>query len=483
MSTHHSVRLERFARSPLAACLAASFGFALASASAGEPARTHETSPHASAPPSPSGAANAHAEKRHAARQVTSPHFVTSCADDSTQGTLRYEVANAFDGDMIDMSAAPCSVITLDSSQVPTPIQILQNTLYLKGPAAGASYLTISGGTQSAVLQHLGAGTLYITDLTVADGTNFTNTGPDGGCISSSGNVSLSRSVVSHCEVGSSTQHPRGGGIFTNGNLSLSASTISDSRAVGVNHYARGGGAFVIGTFSALGSTISDNVAVSKYSDHSSQAGGIAAFGVATVKGSTISGNVADYTGGFYTLLGGTISNSTISDNTATLAFGGTYTRGPLEVDNATIAFNTAGANFSGAGLYSYNALALKSSIIADNRNADGSSDLGGAQGIVVPSGDHNLITSSTLPPINGTVTACPQLDPLADTGGGIKTHALRHTSPAIDVGSNPTGLLSDERLFDRSWGADVDIGSVERRSSDFDDRITAGGFDGVCDQ
>ena len=486
MSTCQIVRRERFRPSSLTACLTAALGIAIANASAGEPARSGASNKIPSAftwlPQIQNTGANSHGEKRGGQARLATPHSVTSCADGFTPGTLRYEVANATSGDTIDLSALPCSVITLDPAQVPTPIQILQDTLYLKGPAAGANYLTISGGNQSAVLQHLGGGTLYVTDLTIADGQNIDNVvGPDGGCISSLGSVSLARSKVTHCVAGSNAQHPRGGGIFTSGNLSLSASTIADCRAIGINHYARGGGAFVIGSFSALYSTIDENASSSKYSDHTSQAGGIAAFGVATVQGSTISGNSSDINGGILAFAGGVIINSTISDNKASRGYSGLLSYGPLEVTNATIAFNTAGSDFSVSGLYSLGNLTLKSSIIADNSNAIGPSDLGGNSGIVL-TGAYNLITSSTLPPLVDTITACPQLQPLADTGGHIKTHALSHTSPAIDMGKNVAGLVVDQRSFSRVWGADADIGSVEWHPTDVDERIMANGFDGACD-
>jgi len=175
------------------------------------------------------------------------------------------------------------------------------------------------------------------------------------------------------------------------------------------------------------------------------------------------------------------IINSTISDNKASRGYSGLLSYGPLEVTNATIAFNTAGSDFSVSGLYSLGNLTLKSSIIADNSNAIGPSDLGGNSGIVL-TGAYNLITSSTLPPLVDTITACPQLQPLADTGGHIKTHALSHTSPAIDMGKNVAGLVVDQRSFSRVWGADADIGSVEWHPTDVDERIMANGFDGVCD-
>jgi hypothetical protein len=56
------------------------------------------------------------------------------------------------------------------------------------------------------------------------------------------------------------------------------------------------------------------------------------------------------------------------------------------------------------------------------------------------------------------------QLGALADNGGPTKTHALLAGSPALNVGSNPGGLLIDQRGygFSRTVGAGTDIGAIE---------------------
>ncbi len=57
-----------------------------------------------------------------------------------------------------------------------------------------------------------------------------------------------------------------------------------------------------------------------------------------------------------------------------------------------------------------------------------------------------------------------PQLGPLADNGGPTQTFALLTGSPAIDAGSNPAALTSDQRggNFFRVSGAAADIGAFE---------------------
>jgi hypothetical protein len=430
------------------------------------------------------------AVKQHAAaantptRPAAPPHYVTTCGDDAnTPGTLRYEVANASDGATIDLSTLVCSTITLGSV-----ISITVPSLYLKGPAAGPSHMTIDGGNQSQVFNHDGSSTLLISNLTITNGFQLSDSFASGGCIYSPGNVALVNSVVSHCTIWSSSDSvpAKGGGVFVHGNLTLLNSTISESEAFAQNGANElGGGAYVKGNFKALYSTISNNTAIALGGAHGI-GGGVYAYGDVDIEGSTISGNRADIVGAL-DLEGGalhtaTIINSTISNNLSAIGHGGILTNVPLTLTSTTVAFNRT-HNFLGGGLSVNATLTLESSIIADNVNQYGPSDLTGSFGVVV-SGADNLITSSTLsvPPGMIVVSTCPQLEPLADNGGPTHTHALKHTSPAIDQG-NAGNLTLDQRGAPRTAGAQADIGSVEWQPGETDERVFVSGFDGLCDQ
>src|SRR5207253_11277878 len=56
----------------------------------------------------------------------------------------------------------------------------------------------------------------------------------------------------------------------------------------------------------------------------------------------------------------------------------------------------------------------------------------------------------------------------LTNNGGPTQTHALGAGSAAVDAGSNPAGLASDQRgtLFPRVQGAAADIGAFERSNN-----------------
>ena len=70
------------------------------------------------------------------------------------------------------------------------------------------------------------------------------------------------------------------------------------------------------------------------------------------------------------------------------------------------------------------------------------------------------------------TLTGDPLLQPLANNGGPTPTLALSIGSPAIDVGSNPLLLATDQRGagFRRVSGPHADIGAFETADTIFID-------------
>ncbi|HEV7491580.1 MAG TPA: right-handed parallel beta-helix repeat-containing protein [Rhodanobacteraceae bacterium] len=494
MSNRNRLLSRAAKHAPLATCLTTALGLSLSAAQAADVPRIRMPSAQSnrdSVFELPSyireNAAKRPAAPMYAPAQPAGPpHYVTTCGDDAAMpmpGTLRYEVANAADGATIDLSTLVCSTITLDSV-----IAINQDSLYLKGPAAGPSHLTIDAANHSEVFNHFGSSTLLISRLTITHGYYASSAFPRGGCIYSQGNVGLISSVVALCTIWSpSVSVPaQGGGVYTNGNLTLVNSTISGSEAFAQNGAdANGGGAYVNGDFKAIYSTISDNTAAA-LNGANGFAGGVYVHGSVDIEGSTISGNQADRVGALefsgYAPHTAKVINSTISNNIGTEYFGGIWTVTPMTLASSTVAFNRSLSSQRGNGVYSFGSvLTLNSSIIADNSGPDGPSDLDGGNGAAV-SGEFNLITSSTLPPLANTITDCPRLEPLTNNGGTTRTHALLHTSPAIDQG-NAGVLTLDQRGAPRTAGVQADIGSVERQPGEPDERIFVNGFDGLCDQ
>lgn len=348
---------------------------------------------------------------------------VTSCADDGGPGTLRSVVATAVSGDTVDMTQLSCSTITLTSGT----ISILVNDLTLQGP--GANALTLDGGGVDRVIGHgVGAGSnLTINDISISNG-HTEAVRAQGGCVLSFGNVSLTRATISNCSVdgGSSKYAAAGGGLMANGDLTLTDSSLVDN------------------TVSAIGGTYA--------ASYGSLGGGAYVRGNALIIDSTISGNSVQAptgTNGYRAYGGGIVAMQS------------------LVVYNSTIAFNTADQR--GGGVFRFASSAdygtdLQSTIVADNTVAYqgySAADFGGYGTI---SGANNLIGTSDLTVPGDTLTADPQLQPLADNGGSTLTHALSPGSPAIDAGNNSATLAFDQRGdgYPRVSGLAADIGAFE---------------------
>jgi len=445
---------------------------------------------------------------------------VTNCSD-ANVGSLRSAVAAAASsGDTVvfDMVQMACSTITLTSGQ----IVIGAEQITLQGPGAGL--LTISGGNASRVFLDSPAGPLdynrklTINDLTIADGSAQYSVASGlvfGGCISSSGDVTLSGSVVKQCSVRNSDSTGEAvGGAVSATTLHLQYSTISGSYAEA--NAALGGGAYVRGAIDVRFSTISGNETKTSHTPESpGVGGGIASLGGTSgnvqIVSSAIVGNSADFGGGLYLgnnsgsrnirvdhstlsgniayVVGGgmrmydsasnataTIVDSTISGNYSAFVTGGVANTGAaLTISNSTVAFNhahtatTPGGSVA-VGLYTTLAT-LQSSIIAKN-SAGAEADMSSPGGsTMLGSGNLIMVTVAGTTAPAGTLTDDPLLGALADNGGPTQTHALPFGGPAIGTGNNLARLPSDQRGpgFARSTAGKADIGAFQTGNGIFD--------------
>jgi hypothetical protein len=460
---HSSVALRTLRRSALSVSMAVGLGLALST--------------------STDALAGAIAQGPH----PTTPHTVTTCADDDSPGSLRAIIAspNTGDGDTIDLTQLACSTITLDSNtHMPSHITVIQPSLHLLGPGSGA--LSIDGDLQSSVLRHVGNGTLEIEGVTIANGKYVSANQPFGGCIYSQGNVTLTNAHVETCvATGTAATDAMGGGVFAKHDLKLERSQISFGavHGDGAGTRAYGGGAYAGGGLQATYSTISKNVASA---DLVGLGGGLAIFGdTISITSSTIHSNQADSVGGIYLPSGAAtsqITNSTVSGNEAVrFREGALYAAGNLKLTNTTIAFNRDALSPSHAGVDAGGAsLTLESSILSGNSGPDGEADLFVDAGTMM-TGSNNLVVAATgvsMPPVE-----CPRLDLLADNGGPTLTHAIPQSSPAVEAGSNLDNLVFDQTGNFRVVGAAADVGAVEWRDGLIPERVFTGGFDGICDQ
>jgi len=197
-------------------------------------------------------------------------------------------------------------------------------------------------------------------------------------------------------------------------------------------------------------STISDNSATAN--DGGGILNGAAGSALASmlVSNSTLSGNSATGNGGAVANVADvpdlarlTITNSTISDNSATANGGGVYNQGNAQFQIGNTILN---AGSSGENIFNGG--------LATSLGYNLSSDDGA--GILIAAGDQ--------------INTDPMLGPLQDNGGPTFTHALLPGSPAIDAGdpafAPPPSFDQRGPGFDRVVNGRVDIGSFEVQAS-----------------
>ena len=445
--------------------------------------------------------------------QALATKFVTNC-NDAGDGSLRAAVLAAGEGELVDATALACSKISLTTG----PLIVAQNAVKVDGP--GADQLTIEGAGANALLEpgpvffHNGSGTLEIDHVTITRGNKYLNSDTmhaGGGCISSSGNLVLTQTVVSDCTMTTGLlSRARGGAIYANGYVTLTQSRVIGNSAdgaidTGVPLPTYGGAIFAKGSIHLDHSTLSGN--------HALIGGAIYSAFDTGVYSSTISGNDADQGGAIDCRCALQISDSTIANNHARVAGaielqisntaaanpifirnstitgntsdGGFFSAAldlevPITISNSTIAFNIAPDNTATGAVYSIaDTLTLQSTIIAENFPAD--VDVGFSTTVL---GANNLSPASRATMPQGTLTDCPLLGTLAWNGGPTQTLALRHTSPAINAGNNLLLLSTDQRGagFPRAFGGVADIGAWEWQGSNTDDSVFHSGFEpGQC--
>jgi hypothetical protein len=284
--------------------------------------------------------------------------------------------------------------------------------------------------------------------LTMTDCQVINNSAPTGpGTHGYGGGIFVnadSPATLNHCAISSNSADVSGGGVFMNngGIINMTACTVSGNKA-GMS----GGGVFVNtgGTLNMTACTVSGN----KAGTNQAGAGGGISMGDATA----------------------TLINCTVSGNAAAPGGGGglfVTDKSHLTLQNTTVAFNSAtlgGGIYNDPSTYS-STVSMESSIVAAN---SGNSGALGIDVYGVFAENFSLIGD----PIGATVTGAnnlndqnPLLGPLADNGGPTLTHALQAGSPAIDKGSNPAGLTTDQRGASRVSGAAADMGAFERQST-----------------
>ena len=415
--------------------------------------------------------------------------FTVSTLAENGAGSLRAAVdaANAASGaDTIRFQSGLAGTITLTSEI------LIADSVSIEGP--GQPLLTVAGSTGNRIFTLDRASGARST--TVLSGLTFENGhASDGGAI----NADDENLIVRHALFRNNASVSRGGAIrLTDGDLTLEDVTLLGNQAGlgtsntgGAVYFAKGslrmkrclvqendaghGGGLYLGT-PAPHAVIEDSVFLDNTSYH---AGGAISAGTTMpsfhVARSSFIGNStqqplgsAIYYGGSTGegILPGVIENSTFSGNFTTHSGGrGTIAvnSGTLYLRNSTLAFNqTANGEFvapgDGGAVWAGSATTLYIDSTLFAHNTHGST---GARVDISPSSASSSIihVSNSLlhtTPVAGLISGTnignqfdtdAQLLPLAIEGTGfVPVHPIPQDSPAVDEGSNPANLATDQR-------------------------------------
>jgi len=350
--------------------------------------------------------------------------------------------ASSNTADTINFQAGLTGTIMLSSGQLG-----ITDSVTINGP--GTNVITVSGNNASRV---------FAINTGISVGI--------GGVTITGGNVNES-----------------GGGIYSAGTLTVTHAAVLNNHAT--SNGSNGGGIISFGALTISDSVISGNTAANAAGIESNSS-------TLNLIRSTVSNNVADFQGGGVRFFdaGGSITNSTISGNTANSpqsAGGGVYVESAVnstvQVTNSTIANNITGTAGTGGGIRTVSfapgnvTTQLKNSIIANNTLPNLASQSVGGSAVVTSQG-FNLTSDDGggfLAGIGDQINTDPLLGPLTNNGGPTETHALLNGSPAIDKGSNAgSGVSTDQLGLMRtvnvapnpaSGGDETDIGAFEAQT------------------
>ncbi|HET8897972.1 MAG TPA: hypothetical protein VFN09_04265 [Rhodanobacteraceae bacterium] len=412
-------------------------------------------------------------------------HQVSNC-NDSGAGSLRAVIASSsvVSGDTVSIKGLDCDFA------LASPIPIDQDTLTIEGDVLGYgeldSVITAAPGNQSGLLRHSGTGTLYLRSLRIEDGKKYKSDDDKyaaGACISSTGNVSLSSSLVRGCVArNNGSGGARGGAVAAAGVVTLLHSSVLDNDAYVLNGRALGGGLFAAGGVGMKYSTLWGNTAY--VADAGSGAGyggaiyaGTDGFsGNSIIQRSTLAFNSADFAGALYVREGSVdINTTTIHGNKSAHSnamSGAVMLLEPVSalIRNSTFTRNKNQGAVHPGGLgvrLPHGTVTLESSIFSGNTGLAGQpNDLLKIPNSPAFAGSHNLIgeagaslvPADTIRQINTPMTDFSQH---GDTYGAIPAAG----SWAFNLGAFDAGPLdpeTDQSEAPRRVGTGVDIGALE---------------------
>jgi hypothetical protein len=322
----------------------------------------------------------------HAPQRAPRTQAITSTADMGS-GSLREALANAVDGDVIDLSSLH-GTIALSSALEATA------NVTINGP--GEHLLVLDGGGRDRVLQS--AHDLRVSNVTIANGAASPFVPPIGGCIYVNGNLYLQHTTVTGCTA-AGPNYSYGGAIAALGQIGIKYSTVSNSSASGANA-AGGGGVASIAGVALIFSTVSGNSVT--------QTGGT------TTSNLAVGGGIISGTGSPSYIIYSTISGNSVS------ASGGSY------YNPTTMTTTPEYGRGLGGGLWGYGGFLLGGSTVTGNSvTANGQAYGGGAYAKDISAVYASVVSNNSA-----------QSSTYWAYGGGIMTTAALTTGAAVFTGN-----------------------------------------------
>jgi len=338
----------------------------------------------------------------------------------SAPGTLRqaiYDANNTPGDDIIKFDtglAGTVSLTVVGDTAVGNSALLITSTVTILGSPAGVTIARSNTAAEMRLFRVAVGGSLTLDTVSLtggrARGVHGTSPGEDGG-------------------------NGLGGAIYSQGVVHISDSTLYENQAIGGNAGAggRGGGGF--------GGAV--------HSDHATL----------TVVNSTFSGSsVLSGTGASFE---GSRGGAIAAENGSTSIFNSTLTESTASTGRGLFVHALNGT----ATVVIRSSIIGQSDISAQRRefltapDTNGEIIVTGSGNLIRSQGDFQYITVSTDDPL---------LEPLANNGGPVMTHALTANSPALNLGNNTQGLTFDARGagFARVVGGVVDIGAYELQNA-----------------
>ena len=365
---------------------------------------------------------------------------------------IENQVGGNFSGGAI-ISLGP---LTITNSEFTGNKAVGGGAVYPRFPAAGTTIIgcTFRDNQATGGSSNGWGGALLLWDgavVAIIDSTLIDNRADLGGAVHVTPNSQL---FVRRSTFTNNSARASGGGIQNFGTASVIDSTLA------ANSAASSGGAISNSRNDSDNTVLSVRNTTLIGNSASATGGGISSAASAFIVNVTLNGNSANAGGGVSVSGSSTISNSTFSGNSATTAGGALY----VNIGTATVK----------------NTIFEKSSTGGNCKVETVGGSLGGSS--------FNLSDDATCGFGSGRDSVNLLLGPLAENGGGTRTHLPQPGSPAIDNGTLSGAPSEDQRGLKRPQGIAVDVGAVEvqpsnlanistRLRAETGDNVLIGGF------